>query len=163
MSVLIVPRKNVPEVTSVSEKPQSKHPTPAANLQIPPINKPIRSNPASGSSSEMNGPSIPEMKERLTALKTRQPAINVSESGAQGDVQIAKYYTPASATLPYPGLDGHPIRITPIPDSVTMRPPAVTSIERLEDEKKQQEKLAKELADKKVYQRDDFAGFSGMG
>ena len=118
-------RKNVPEVTSPPEQPQSKTPTPTVNLQIPPINKPILLNPASGSSSEMNGPSIPEMKERLTALKTGQPAINVSESGAQGDVQIGKYYTPASATLPYPGLDEHPRRITPIPVSVTMRPPAV--------------------------------------
>ena len=138
-------RKNVPEVTSTSVQPQSGNPTPTVNLQIPPINKPILSNPASGSSSAMNGPSLPEMKERLTALKTVQPGINVSESGAQGDVQIGKYYTPASVTLPYPRLDGHPRRIAPIPVSVTMRPPAVTSIERLENEKRQQEELAKEL------------------
>ena len=118
-------RKNVPEVTSASEQPQSKDPTPTVNLEIPPINKPILSNPASGPDSAMNGPSLPEMKERLTALKTGQPAITVSESGAQGDVQMGKYYTPASMTLPYPGLDGHPRRITPIPVSVTMLPLAI--------------------------------------
>ena len=81
-------RKNVPEVTSASEQPQSGNPTPTINLQISPVNKPILSNPASGSGSAMNGPSLPEMRERLTALKTGQPAINVSESGGTRGCEI---------------------------------------------------------------------------
>ena len=102
----------------------------------------------------------------MTALKTGQPAINVSESGAQGNVKfstIENYYTLASATLPYPGLDGHPRRITPIPVSVTMRPPAVKLVERLENEKKQQEELAKELETRLTRDMHDSSIFSGMG
>ena len=119
------------------------------------------------------------MQERLTALKTGQSAIHVSESGAQGNVQfstIGKYYTPASATLPYPGLDGHPRRIIPTPVSVAMsQPPAVIMkssdqirqetaelSEKLENEKTQQEELAKKAKKRNVFQVDDFIGFSSV-
>ena len=116
-------------VPSTSEQPQAISQPPAVTLHIPSVVKPILSNPTSGSISAMSGPSLHEMQERLTALKTGQPTINVSDSGAQGNVQfstIGKYYTPASATLPYPGLDGHPRRIIPTPASVAMsQPPAV--------------------------------------
>ena len=150
--------KEVPLISSASEQPQVSSQTPAVNLQIPPITDQILSNPASGSISVMYGPSLREMQERLTALMAGPSEIHVSESGAQGNVQFSaaeKYYTPASATLPYPGLDGHPRRITPIPVSVTMRSPAVTLIERLENEKKQQEELGKELERRHIKYMDD--------
>ena len=109
--------KEVPMVPSTSEQPQAISQSPTVTLQIPSVVKPILSNPTSGSISVMSDPDLQEMQKRVRALKTGQPAINVSESGAQGKVQfstIGKYYTPASATLPYPGLDGHPRRIIPV-------------------------------------------------
>ena len=77
----------------------------------------------------MYGPSIREMQERFTALKTGSPANFVSQSGAQGKVQtsfVERFSSPTSMTLPYPGLDGHQQRITPIPISIP-EPPSKTS------------------------------------
>ena len=176
-------RDNFPEVTSPSEQPQGKDQTPSANLQIPPVTQPILSNPMSESDIETDGPNLLDMQKKLTALKTGPPAIKVSKSGEQGDAHFGKYYTPASMTLPYPVLDGHPRRITPIPVTVTMRPPAVNVkdtdqiaqekdalIKRLENEKKQQEKLVtklarqkKEFEERKAITRGDFSSFSGVG
>ena len=73
------------------------------------------------------------MQKRVTALKIGQPAINVSESGAQRNVQfstIGKYYTPASATLPYPGLDEHQRRIIPIPITPALSQPSSSAIQK---------------------------------
>ena len=45
------------------------------------------------------------------------------------DLSFARNFsTPASMTLPYPGLDGHPRRITPIPVSLPMLPTGKTSL-----------------------------------
>ena len=122
--------KEVPMVPSTSEQPQAISQSPIVTLQIPSVVKPILSNHTSGSISSMSDPDLQKMQERVTALKTGQPAINVSESGAQGNVifsAVEKYYTPTNATLPYPGLDGHPRRIVPTPVSVNMlQTPAVT-------------------------------------
>ena len=60
------------------------------------------------------------MKIKLDEL--RNP---VNEGDAQGTVQKnfdERFYTPASMTLPYPGLDGHPRRIKPIPISLPLPP-----------------------------------------
>ena len=50
---------------------------------------PVLSNPTSGSISAMSDPDLQKMRERVTALKTGQSAIHVSESGAQGNVQFS--------------------------------------------------------------------------
>ena len=81
--------KEVPMVPSISEQPQAISQSPTVTLQIPSVMNPILSNPTSGSISAMSGSSSREMQERLTALKTGQSAIHVSESGAQGNVQFS--------------------------------------------------------------------------
>ena len=71
------------------------------------------------------------MQKRVAALKTGSPAKFVSQSGAQRRVWLGlveRFSTLASATLPYPGLDGHPRRITPIPVSLPMLPTEKTSL-----------------------------------
>ena len=103
-------------------------------MQISPIAIPILSMPISASVSAMSDPSLGGMQERLTALRTGTPAINISGIEAQGNVQFStaenvkiqeRWSTPANMTLPYPGLDGHPRRIVPIPVSVNMTEPAI--------------------------------------
>ena len=69
-----------------------------------------------------------DIQKRLAAIETGSPAIQVSQGDAQGNVQkssVDQFSSPASATLPYPGLDGHPRRITPIPISVNTPIPAM--------------------------------------
>ena len=83
--------------------------------------------PIPASVSAMSDPSLGGMQARLTALRTGIPTIQVSQSGAPGNVQISaaenvktpeRWYTPVSDPLHYPGLDGYPRRIEPIPVSV---------------------------------------------
>ena len=117
--------KEVPIVSSASEQPQVSNQTPTVNLQIPPTNDPILSSPASGSTPVRSDPELEDMQKRMAALKTGSPANFVSQSGAQGKVQMSsveRFSSPASMTLPYPGLDGHPRQITPIPISIPEPP-----------------------------------------
>ena len=89
------------------------------------MNDPILSNPASGSTPVRSDPDLEDMQKRVAALKTGSPANFVSQSGAQGKVQLGpveRFSSPASATLPYPGLDGHPRRIMPIPVTLPILP-----------------------------------------
>ena len=118
--------KEVPVVSSASEQPQVSNQTPTENLQIPPTNDPILSSPASGSTPVRSDPELEDMQKRVAALKIGSPANFVSQSGAQGKVQMSsveRFSSPASMTLPYSGLDGHPWRITPIPVSLPILPP----------------------------------------
>ena len=80
------------------------------------------------------------------------------------------FSTPASATLPYPGLDGHPRRIVPTPISVAisqspvvilkspdqLRQETAELIQRLESEKKEQAELVKRIVGRTVYTVDDL-------
>ena len=78
------------------------------------------------------------------------------------------FYTPASATLPYPGLDGHQRRITPIPVTPTLSQPSALHtpkspeqlqreaselIQRLEKEKAEREEAAKKYREKLEQER----------
>ena len=63
--------------------------------------------------------------------------------------EIKKFFnfdTPASMTLPYPGLDGHPGRITPIPVSLPIRP--IVEKERLAGEPAAEEEEAESAIQK---------------
>ena len=80
---------------------------------------------------------LQSMQERLNTLRTSQAEVKVSGQEGQGispsstaeNIQNQeKWYTPASATLPYPGLDGHPRRITPIPISLPLSQPSVPGL-----------------------------------
>ena len=117
--------KEVPMISSPPEQPQVSNQTPIVNLQIPPMNDPILSSPAFGSTPVRSDPDLEDMQKRVAALKTGSPANFVSQSGAQGKVQLGpveRFSSPASATLPYPRLDGHPRRITPIPVTLPILP-----------------------------------------
>ena len=57
------------------------------------------------------------MKKRLDSL--RQPTIQKEK--AEKHVHF-EFDTPTGATTTYPGLDGHPCRITPIPVSTPITP-----------------------------------------
>ena len=59
------------------------------------------------------------MREQLDNLRA---PVNKGEITSKGFNSSFRFSTPASATLPYPGLDGHPRRITPIPVSVPLPP-----------------------------------------
>ena len=96
-------------------------------MQTPPVATSVLPMTVPVSVSSMSDPSLGEMQNRLTAIRTGPTAIHVSGSEGQGIVQIGtakndenpeRWYTPASATLPYLGLDGHPRRIEPILVSV---------------------------------------------
>ena len=74
--------------------------------------------------SETSTSSLPEgaderMKEKLDAL--RKPAADENPEKTEKDTPF-NFDTPANATLPYPGLDGHPRRIVPIPVSIPVSP-----------------------------------------
>ena len=152
--------REVPTAFASPEQPQVSSQSLSVSVQASPPSAPFLPNfmPVSGSSA--SDPELIDMQKRFTALKTGQPAVMVSGIEGQGIVQNStaetndenqeKWYTPASATLPYPGLDGHPRRITPIPVSVTMSDPVTTVktpdqlrretaelIQRLENEKRQ--------------------------
>ena len=58
------------------------------------------------------------MQEKLDALRSGQ------QMTARSEIKNSfNFDTPASMTLPYPGLDGHPRRITPIPVTLPIPPP----------------------------------------
>ena len=103
---------------------------------IPPISMPV--NVPSAVLSQSSPSRMPEqldkqMKKKFDQLK--QPAVEQKVKNPEKEDPNAqfKFDTPASMTLPYPGLDGHQRRITPIPISVpspsqekaspTIRPP----------------------------------------
>ena len=60
------------------------------------------------------------MKDQLVNLRA---PVSKRESASNGFNSSFSFSTPTSATLPYPGLDGHPRRITPIPVSLPILPP----------------------------------------
>ena len=64
----------------------------------------------SPSSSKLGDKELQKMKEKFNSLRSSVPKVTRPE------VQnLFHRDTPASMTLPYPGLDGHQRRITPIP------------------------------------------------
>ena len=67
------------------------------------------------------------MKEKLDQLK--QPAVDKTSKNPEKEGLSTQFNfdTPASMTLPYPGLDGHQWRITPIPISAPSPSPVSTS------------------------------------
>ena len=75
--------KEVPLISSAPEQPQVSNQTPTVNLQIPPMNDPILSSPASGSTPVRSDPDLEDMQKRVAALKTGSPANFISQSGAQ--------------------------------------------------------------------------------
>ena len=79
---------------------------------IPPASVQILTPQAS--SSNMGGEDLIKMQEKLTALRSSQQETARPNS--------FNFDTPASMTLPYPGLDGHPRRVTPIPVTLPMPP-----------------------------------------
>ena len=79
----------IPIVSSASEQPQVSNQTPTVNLQTPPTNDPISSSPASGSTPVRSDSELEDRRKRVAALKTGSPANFVSQSGAQGKVQIS--------------------------------------------------------------------------
>ena len=92
------------EVPVVPEQTQVCNPPPAVSAQVPPVSVP---NEAESSSLPTNVDQ--EMKDRLNSL--RQP--NIQKEKPEKKVHF-EFDTPAGATTTYPGLDGHPRRITPI-------------------------------------------------
>ena len=88
-------------------------------IQIPvPVHTSIMSGP---STFDLSKNTEKRMKTKLDEL--RKP---VNEGEAQGTVQknfVERFSTPASMTLPYPGLDGHQRRIKPTP--ISPPPPPV--------------------------------------
>ena len=62
------------------------------------------------------------MRTKLDEL--RKPAVNENPEKTEKDT-LFSFDVPASKPPTYPGLDGHPRRITPIPISVAMSEPAV--------------------------------------
>ena len=84
--------------------------------------------------SSMNDGDLSELQARLAAVRTNVPAMNVSRGMVQGIAQNSTaenkktteiWYPPSSGTSSYPGLDGHPRRITPIPVAVATSEPAI--------------------------------------
>ena len=72
----------------------------------------------------MGSEDLVKMQEKLTALRSGQQEI------ARPEIKNCfNFDTPASMTLPYPGLDGHPRRITPIPVSLPILPTEKTSLQ----------------------------------
>ena len=69
------------------------------------------------SSSNVGEDNLIKMEEKLDALRFSQPETTRPEIK-----NFFNFDTPASMTLPYPGLDGHPRRITPIPISLPLPP-----------------------------------------
>ena len=100
------------EVPVVPEQSQVSNPPPAVSTQAPPVSL---SNEAESSSLPTNVDQ--EMKDRLNSL--RQPTIQKKKP--EKNVHF-EFDTPAGATTAYPGLDGHPRRITPIPVSTPITP-----------------------------------------
>ena len=160
--------KEVPTIPSSSEQPQVSNQSLAVTLETPTVINPILSGPSSGSILSTSDPTLTEMQKRFAALKIGQSAINVSRSEVQGNVQstfMGGFYTPASVTVPYPGLDGHPRRIIPTPISTAVsQPPAtvmktpdqlrqetVELIQRLQKEQKEQEELARKIEARDVF------------
>ena len=146
---------------------------PTATTPMPmsvPIATPILS---AASSSSLPSDADQRMKMKLDEL--RQPATEEKLEKEEKHVSF-NFDTPASATLPYPGLDGHPRRITPIPISpASSVAPVQTAkspeqikqetddlIQRLRREKEEQEALAKEIEKRNVFTMDaaEFAGFN---
>ena len=74
--------KEVPMISSTPEQPQVSNQTPIVNLQIPPMNDPILSSPAFGSTPARSDPDLEDMQKRVAALKTGSPANFVSQIGA---------------------------------------------------------------------------------
>ena len=97
---------------------------------VPPISMPVSVPITIGNKPSTS--SLPEnldqqMKAKFDQLK--QPAVDKTvKNPEKEDLSTQfKFDTPASMTLPYPGLDGHQRRITPIPISVPSPPPEKTS------------------------------------
>ena len=134
----------VKEIPFASEQLQVSNQSPAVSVDVPPVSTPVFtiSMPFSTNDDELS-----ELQARLTAVRTSGPTMNVSQGMTQGILQTGtaeeqkneeKWYTPASATLPYPGLDGHPTRrIIPTPISLAMSEPA-TTFQKSPDQLKQE-------------------------
>ena len=70
------------------------------------------------SSSSMGGEDLIKMQEKLTALRSGQ------QETARPEIKNSfNFDALASMMLPYPGLDGHPRRITPISVTLPIPPP----------------------------------------
>ena len=119
----------------VPEQSQPPVQTQSVNFPVSPNSMPILTPQASRPFFVFNDEELQDMQRRFTALKTGQPETTTPASSKlyntrndeQGIIYTSavenlsfteNYSTPASMTLPYHGLDGHPRRITPIPISV---------------------------------------------
>ena len=165
-------------IPMVPEQSQPPVQTQAVNIPIPPTSMSASTPQASRPCISFFYDDLQEAQQRLTALrtghhKTIAPVSStlyntgdneqgIAQTSAKEDLSFAgNYDTPASMTLPYPGLDGHPRRIVPTPVSVaTLQPPVVTQkspeqlkqetdelIQRLRNEKEEAEKRAQEYAE----------------
>ena len=90
-------------------------PPPVVSESCLPTSAPILS--PRPSSSNVGGEDLIKMQEKLDALRFSQP-----ETTRPTIKKFFNFDTPASMTLPYLGLDGHPRRITPIPVSLPLPP-----------------------------------------
>ena len=162
----------------VPEQSQPPVQTQAVNIPIPPTSMSTPTPQASRPFFVFTNEDLQDVRQRFKALKTGQQETTaavsstlyntgdneqgIAQTSAKEDLSFAgNYDTPASMTLPYPGLDGHPRRIVPTPVSVaTLQPPVVTQkspeqlkqetdelIQRFRNEKEEAEKRAKEYAD----------------
>ena len=153
------------EVPIASEQPPVINPSPTVNVETLPTSIPILTKKVGDSIPGSDDKMLENMQKRFAALRTGQPANSISGTMGQGINQSGTiqnvidpkcWDTPASMTLPYPGLDGHPRRITPIPvftapqpsPSVLYHPPekvqenATDLIRRLGAEDAERERLA---------------------
>ena len=110
------------EVPIASEQPQVSNPSPIVSKPIPSVSTPaltVSMPPLTF------GASVDELQAWLTAVRTSGPSKNESQEMNQGIDYAgpgAKVVNPRNTTMPYPGLDGHPRRITPIPLSLPLPP-----------------------------------------
>ena len=128
----------------VPEQSQPPVQTQAVNIPIPPTSMSASTPQASRPFFVFTNEDLQDVRQRFKALKTGQQETTaavsstlyntgdneqgITQTSAKEDLSFAgNYDTPASMTLPYPGLDGHPRRIVPTPVSgATLQPPVAT-------------------------------------
>ena len=117
-------QKSIIEEVSLSFPHVENAVNPSASTPLSmPVQLPVSVHPtilSEPSTSDLSETADKRMKAKLDDL--RKP---VNEGDAQGTVQKnfdERFSTPASMTLPYPGLDGHQRRIKPIPISLPLPP-----------------------------------------